>query len=132
MLSFRRVNNSNTSCEKHLYRGENSPGYNRKYKFYLGFWYTLVTPAVRMWVQEDQEFNVILKLHSKLDGSPSFIKLSLKKWKQKSKSQQQNTDCFRHIALTSILSIWWRSPWGVGTVLCVEDKVLERTYDTGL
>lgn len=49
------------------------------------FWYTLVTPAVRMWTQENQEFNVILKLHSKLDGSPGYIKLIFKKWKQKKK-----------------------------------------------
>lgn len=99
MLSFRRVNNSNTSCEKHLYRGENSPGYNRKYKFYLGFWYTLVTPAVRMWVQEDQEFNVILKLHSKLDGSPGYIKLSLKNENKKIKTNNRTLSASRIICI---------------------------------
>lgn len=53
------------------------------------FWYTLVTPAVRMWTQEDQEFNVILKLHSKLDGSPGFIKLSLKNEDKKVKANNR-------------------------------------------
>lgn len=44
---------------------------------------------VRMWTQEDQEFNVILKLHSKLDGSPGFIKLSLKNEDKKVKANNR-------------------------------------------
>lgn len=60
------------------------------------FWHTLITPAVKRWRQEDQEFNVIIKLHSKLDASPGYIKLSLKKDnKNKNKTQQQNTNCFQ-------------------------------------
>lgn len=53
------------------------------------FWYTVVTPAVRRCIQEDLEFNVILNdghlhsnvsfLHSKLDDSSGFLKLSVKK-----------------------------------------------------
>lgn len=73
-----RVSNSNASCEKHIYKERTAQIIVENTNSIWVFWYTLVTPTLKRWRQEDQQFNVIIKLHSKLDASQGYIKLSLK------------------------------------------------------